>query len=163
MQNTAWLNYEKWSKDSGKRVLLKSSYMIWMNPKKRLKNKLTNRNKLRYSQKHVTYSIAAGTHLILVLYFSSLHLKPIIRCQSTCIFCMQFTSFFSSFSTVINNYFNSNFFLLMVLEYSLTFWLLEKKSHATVFESEVYAIWACWEYCISEGIVNEKILIFSDS
>jgi hypothetical protein len=35
-------------------------------------------------------------------------------------------------------------------------------SHATVFQSEVYAILAC-SYCISEGIVNREISICSDS
>jgi hypothetical protein len=30
-------------------------------------------------------------------------------------------------------------------------------SHATVFQSEVYSILACSEYCISEGIVNRAI------
>jgi hypothetical protein len=36
-------------------------------------------------------------------------------------------------------------------------------SHATVFQSEVYAILACSEYCISEGIVNKAVSIWSDS
>jgi ribonuclease HI len=36
-------------------------------------------------------------------------------------------------------------------------------SHATVFQSEVYAILACSEYCISEGIVNRVVSICSDS
>jgi hypothetical protein len=36
-------------------------------------------------------------------------------------------------------------------------------SHATVFQSEVYAILACSEYCILEGIVNRAISICSDS
>jgi ribonuclease HI len=36
-------------------------------------------------------------------------------------------------------------------------------SHGTVFQSEVYAILACLEYCVSEGIVNRAISIFSDS
>jgi hypothetical protein len=36
-------------------------------------------------------------------------------------------------------------------------------SHATVFQSEVYAILACSDYCISEGIVNGAISICSDS
>jgi hypothetical protein len=35
--------------------------------------------------------------------------------------------------------------------------------HATVFQSEVYAILACSEYCISEDIVNRAISICSDS
>jgi hypothetical protein len=35
-------------------------------------------------------------------------------------------------------------------------------SHATVFQSEVYGILACSEYCISEGIVNREVLICSD-
>jgi hypothetical protein len=35
-------------------------------------------------------------------------------------------------------------------------------SHATVFQSEVYAILACLEYCISKGIVNRAISICSD-
>jgi hypothetical protein len=36
-------------------------------------------------------------------------------------------------------------------------------SHATVFQSEVYAILAISEYCISEGIVNRVVSICSDS
>jgi hypothetical protein len=36
-------------------------------------------------------------------------------------------------------------------------------SHATVFQSEVYAILACSLYCISEGIVNRAVLICYDS
>jgi ribonuclease HI len=36
-------------------------------------------------------------------------------------------------------------------------------SHATVFQSEVYAILPCSEYCISEGIVNRVVSICSDS
>jgi hypothetical protein len=36
-------------------------------------------------------------------------------------------------------------------------------SHAMVFQSEVYAILACSEYCISESIVNRAISICSDS
>jgi hypothetical protein len=36
-------------------------------------------------------------------------------------------------------------------------------SHATVFQSEVYAILACSEYCISEGIVTRVVSICSDS
>jgi hypothetical protein len=36
-------------------------------------------------------------------------------------------------------------------------------SYATVFQSEVYAILACSEYCISEGIVNRAVSICSDS
>jgi ribonuclease HI len=35
-------------------------------------------------------------------------------------------------------------------------------THATVFQSEVYAILACLEYCISKGIVNRAISICSD-
>jgi hypothetical protein len=35
--------------------------------------------------------------------------------------------------------------------------------HATVFQSEVYAILACSEYCISEGIINRAISICFDS
>jgi hypothetical protein len=34
-------------------------------------------------------------------------------------------------------------------------------SHATVFQSEIYAILACSEYCILEGIVNRAISICS--
>jgi hypothetical protein len=36
-------------------------------------------------------------------------------------------------------------------------------SHATIFQSEVYAILACSEYYISEGIVNRAISICSDN
>jgi hypothetical protein len=36
-------------------------------------------------------------------------------------------------------------------------------SHATVFQSEAYAILPCSEYCISEGIVNRAVSICSDS
>jgi ribonuclease HI len=36
-------------------------------------------------------------------------------------------------------------------------------SHATVFQSKVYAFLACSEYCISEGIVNRAVSICSDS
>jgi hypothetical protein len=36
-------------------------------------------------------------------------------------------------------------------------------SNATVFQSKVYAILACSEYCMSEGIVNRAISICSDS
>jgi hypothetical protein len=36
-------------------------------------------------------------------------------------------------------------------------------SHATVFQSEVNAILACSEYCISEDIVNRAVSICSDS
>jgi hypothetical protein len=36
-------------------------------------------------------------------------------------------------------------------------------SHATVFQPEVYAIVACSEYCISDGIVNRAVSICSDS
>jgi hypothetical protein len=36
-------------------------------------------------------------------------------------------------------------------------------SHATVFQSELYAVLACSEYCILEGIVNKAISICSDS
>jgi hypothetical protein len=36
-------------------------------------------------------------------------------------------------------------------------------SHATVFQSEVHAILACSEYCISEGIVKGVVSICSDS
>jgi hypothetical protein len=36
-------------------------------------------------------------------------------------------------------------------------------SHATVFQSQVYAILACSEYSISEGIGNRTISICSDS
>jgi hypothetical protein len=36
-------------------------------------------------------------------------------------------------------------------------------SHATIFQSKVYAILACARYCISEGIVNRAISIYSDS
>jgi hypothetical protein len=36
-------------------------------------------------------------------------------------------------------------------------------SHATIFQSEVYAILACSLYCISEGIVNRAVLICYDS
>jgi hypothetical protein len=36
-------------------------------------------------------------------------------------------------------------------------------SHATVFQSKVYAILACLEYCISEGIVNRAISICSEN
>jgi hypothetical protein len=36
-------------------------------------------------------------------------------------------------------------------------------SHAAVFQSEVYAILACSEYCISEGIVNRAVSNCSDS
>jgi ribonuclease HI len=36
-------------------------------------------------------------------------------------------------------------------------------SHVIVFQSEVYAILACLEYCISEGIVNRAISICFDS
>jgi hypothetical protein len=35
-------------------------------------------------------------------------------------------------------------------------------SHPTVFQSEVYAILACSEYCILEGIVNRAISICYD-
>jgi hypothetical protein len=35
-------------------------------------------------------------------------------------------------------------------------------SHATVIQSEVYAIMACLEYFISEGIVNRAVSICSD-
>jgi hypothetical protein len=38
-----------------------------------------------------------------------------------------------------------------------------RESFALGFQSEVYAILACSEYCISEGIVNRAILICSDS
>jgi hypothetical protein len=34
-------------------------------------------------------------------------------------------------------------------------------SHTTVFQSEIYAILACSEYCISEGIVNRAVSIWS--
>jgi hypothetical protein len=36
-------------------------------------------------------------------------------------------------------------------------------SRATVFKSEVYAILACSEYCISVGIFNRVVSICSDS
>jgi hypothetical protein len=36
-------------------------------------------------------------------------------------------------------------------------------SHATVFQSKLYAILACSEYCISEGIVNRALSMCSDS
>jgi ribonuclease HI len=36
-------------------------------------------------------------------------------------------------------------------------------SHATVFQSEVYAILACSEYCILESIANRVVSICSDS
>jgi hypothetical protein len=36
-------------------------------------------------------------------------------------------------------------------------------SYATVLQSEVYAILACLEYCLSEGIVNRAVSICSDS
>jgi hypothetical protein len=36
-------------------------------------------------------------------------------------------------------------------------------SYATVFQSEVYAVLACSEYCLSEGIVNRAVSICSDS
>jgi hypothetical protein len=35
-------------------------------------------------------------------------------------------------------------------------------SHATVFQSEVYDVLVCSEYCISEGIVNRAVSICSD-
>jgi ribonuclease HI len=38
-----------------------------------------------------------------------------------------------------------------------------KGSHATVFQSEVHAILASSEYCVSEGIVNRAISICSNS
>jgi hypothetical protein len=54
----------------------------------------------------------------------------------------------------------------LVSAYSLTFWMsgnhMSLGSHATVFQSEVYAILECSEYCISEGIVNRAISICSD-
>jgi ribonuclease HI len=36
-------------------------------------------------------------------------------------------------------------------------------SHATVSQSEMYAILVCSKYCISEGIVNRAVSICSDS
>jgi hypothetical protein len=36
-------------------------------------------------------------------------------------------------------------------------------SHATVFQSEMYAILVCLEYCILEGIVNRTVSICSDN